>query len=270
MKGSALRCTLIRGGRLYTPEDSGINDILVIGERIALIGKGLAPPRELESEVINASGKVITPGFIDLHVHLLGGGGENGPRSHVPEITLSTLTTAGITTVVGVIGTDSITRTPTALLTKVKALRAEGLSVYMYTGAYHFPSTAITGSVTRDIALIDEVIEVKIAISDHRSSQPIVSELARLASEARTGGMLGEKPGILHVHVGTGKRGLSPLIQVVEKTEIPISQFLPTHIARTPALLKEGGDRVHQEGRSDRHHCTISSGEIYFSDRKTR
>ncbi len=222
-----------------------------MGERIAQIGKGIEFPKGFDVTIIDVSGRLIVPGFIDLHVHLIGGGGEDGPASRVPEITLSRLTTAGITTVVGVLGTDSITRSPEALLTKVKALRKEGLTAYMYTGAYHLPSPTITGSVARDIALIDEVIGVKIAISDHRGSQPTVNELAKLTSEARIGGMLGSKPGIVHAHVGAGKDGLQPLISVVENTEIPISQFLPTHISRTPALLEQGIEFVKRGGAID-------------------
>jgi len=172
--------TLIRGGELYSPEEEGTKDLLIAGDRIARVAERIDVPKELNVEIFNASGKLIVPGFIDLHVHLIGGGGEDGPTSRVPEITLSELTQAGITTVVGVLGTDNVTRSPEALLAKVKALRAEGISTYMYTGSYHLPSVTITGSVKRDIALIEEVIGVKIAIADHRGSQVTACELARL------------------------------------------------------------------------------------------
>ena len=251
MKHLTSLCTIIHGGRIYTPEESESNAILIVGERAVRIGKNLSLPSGFNTEVIDASGQVIVPGFIDLHVHVLGGGGEDGPTSRVPEIVVSSLTTAGITTVVGVLGTDSVTRHPDTLLAKVQSLRSDGLSAYMYTGAYHLPSPTITDSVMRDIALIDEIIGVKIAISDHRSSQPTVSELARLASEARIGGMLGNKPGLVHTHVGAGKAGLAPIIEVCERTEIPISQFLPTHVARTAALLDQGIEFVRAGGAID-------------------
>lgn len=45
-----------------------------------------------------------------MHVHITGGGGEAGPASRCPEAQLSKLISAGITTVVGVTGTDSVTR----------------------------------------------------------------------------------------------------------------------------------------------------------------
>ncbi len=242
---------VIQNGILYAPQPLVKKDILIVGERVAQIKERVELPRGMEATVIDTTDHFVVPGFIDLHVHVTGGGGEDGPASRLPEISLSALTMAGITTVVGVLGTDSITRTPEALLAKVKGLRAEGLSTYMYTGGYHLPSPTITGSVARDIALIDEIVGVKIAISDHRSSQPTVHELARLASEVRIGGMLGGKPGLVHTHVGAGKGGLDPLLSVVEETEIPISQFLPTHIARTPALLDQGINFVKHGGAID-------------------
>jgi len=242
---------LIRGGDLYTPGQKGVKDLLIAGDCIARIDKSIDIPKGLEVAIFDASDKIVVPGFIDLHVHVIGGGGEDGPASRVPEISLSTLTEAGITTVVGVLGTDGVTRSPETLLAKVKALRVEGLSAYMYTGSYHLPSVTITGSVKRDIALIEEVIGVKIAISDHRSSQPTMDELARLASEARVGGMLAGKSGIVHVHVGGGSRGLDPILAVVKQTEIPISQFLPTHIGRDTTLLRQGIDFVNTGGCID-------------------
>jgi len=253
--------TVISGGTVYSPESLGKKDILIAGGRVAFIDTHVDFPTSVPVERINATGKIIVPGFIDLHVHVLGGGGEDGPASRVPEISIENLVCAGITTVVGVLGTDAITRSPEALLAKIKGLRAQGLTVYMYTGSYHLPSVTITGSVDRDIALIKEVVGVKIAISDHRGSQPTVEELTRLASLARVGGMLGKKPGIVHVHVGAGPAGLAPIIEVAQKTCIPIRQFLPTHVNRSLALLKQGATYVGNGGHIDlTAHATSDRG----------
>jgi len=243
--------TIISGGTIYSPTSLGRKNILIAGDRIVYIDDHIDFPKNIIVNRINAMGKIVVPGFIDLHVHVIGGGGEDGAASRVPELPLSRLTKAGITTVVGVLGTDGLTRSPEALLAKVKALRAEGLSAYMYTGSYHLPSVTITGSVRRDIALIQEIIGVKIAISDHRGSQPTMDELAKLASEARVGGMFAGKPGIVHVHVGSGSRGLAPILAVVKQTEIPISQFIPTHIGRDTTLLRQGIDFVSKGGCID-------------------
>jgi len=143
------RFTLIRGGEVYAPDHVGARDILLVGERVVLIKENVEVPRSLGASVIDASGCMVVPGFIDPHVHVLGGGGEGGPATRVPEISLTDLTLAGVTTVVGVLGTDNVSRSAEALLAKTKGLRLEGVSAYMYTGSFHLPPATITGSVKR-------------------------------------------------------------------------------------------------------------------------
>jgi beta-aspartyl-dipeptidase (metallo-type) len=211
----------------------------MVGGTIAKIADRIDPPDDFRARIISAEGKIVTPGLIDLHVHLLGGGGEAGFRTRTPEITLSKVAAAGVTTVVGCLGTDDVSRSPEALLAKAMQLEEEGISTYMYTGSYQFPVRTITGSVRKDIALIPKVIGVgEIAISDHRSSQPSFEELCRVAAEARVGGMIGGKAGLVHLHVGTGERLLDLVFRIVKETEIPIGQFLPTHVTRTERLLE--------------------------------
>src|SRR5512139_148896 len=189
--------TLIKEGTLYAPQNMGMKDILIAGRMIARIADHIDLPGDFQIRRISASGKVVTPGFVDLHVHLLGGGGEAGPRTRTPEITLSKITRAGVTTVVGCLGTDDVSRRPETLLAKAMQLEEEGISTYIYCGSYQFPMATITGSIRKDIALIPKVIGVgEIAVSDHRSSQPTFEELARVAAEARVGGMIGGKAGL--------------------------------------------------------------------------
>ena len=59
--------TVIQGGTIYTPESSLIGDIGISGESIAEIkeGGGLEGKRTIE-----ATGKLVFPGFIDPHVHI--------------------------------------------------------------------------------------------------------------------------------------------------------------------------------------------------------
>ncbi|MBS3787469.1 beta-aspartyl-peptidase [Candidatus Bipolaricaulota bacterium] len=242
--------TLIKNGMLYDPRERGRKDVLIGDERILKIAEFIDVPENFETDVVDCSEKMIVPGLIDIHVHLTGGGGETGPHSRVPELPVSEIAEAGITTAVGTLGTDDVTRSVETLLAKAKGLNRHVTS-YIYTGSYHLPSPNITGSVKKDIALIDEIIGVKIAISDHRSPQPTLSELKKLASEARVGGMMGNKPGIVHLHVGSGKSGLKPIREAVQGSEIPISQFLPTHLGRSPRLIREGADLVESGGFID-------------------
>jgi len=236
----AVMFTLIRGGKIYAPTEMGSLDLLIAANKIVKIADRIDLPQSFDVEVVEAEGKIVTPGFIDLHVHIIGGGGEGGPSTRVPEIQLSQITRAGVTTVLGVLGTDDVSRHPESLLTKAIGLEQEGISAYILVGSYQFPPVTITGSVRKDIALIPKVIGVgEIAISDHRSSQPSFEDLAKVAAEARVGGMLGGKAGLVQLHIGGGVKGLEYLFRLVEETEIPIEQFLPTHITRSPAVFEQ-------------------------------
>jgi beta-aspartyl-dipeptidase (metallo-type) len=254
--------TLIKGGSLYGPEKMGTRDILIVGKIIAKISDQIDLPDHFNTRVISASGKMVTPGLIDLHVHLLGGGGEGGPRTRTPEITLSKISRAGVTTVVGCLGTDDVSRRPETLLAKAMQLEEEGISTYIYCGSYQFPPPTITGSVRKDIALIPKVIGVgEIALSDHRSSQPNFDELCRVAAEARVGGMIGGKVGLVHLHMGSGKRMLDPILRIVKETEIPIGQFLPTHLTRAQSLLEQSIQFAKMGGNID---FTVRGQELHF------
>jgi beta-aspartyl-dipeptidase (metallo-type) len=254
--------TLIKEGNLYAPEPRGTRDILVVGRIIALVSEQIQLTGDFEVEVISARGKLVLPGFVDLHVHLLGGGGEGGFWTRTPDIALSTIARAGVTSLVGCLGTDDVSRHPETLLAKANQLEEEGVSAYIYTGSYQFPLSTITGSVRKDIALIPKVIGVgEIAISDHRSSQPTFEELARAAAEARVGGMIGGKAGLVHFHVGSGRRMLDPLFRLVKETEIPIGQFLPTHVNRTRELFEQAIDFARMGGNID---LTVQGSHLFF------
>lgn len=233
--------TILKGGRVFAPDELGIKDIVIAGTTVSNIGKEITPAPQYGSvKTVDVTGKYVVPGFIDQHVHLVGGGGEGGFASRTPEVLLSDVVKAGITSVVGCLGTDGTTRHMTSLLAKARGLEQEGISTYIYTGCYQVPTQTITGSVRDDIILIDKVIGCgEIAISDHRSAQPTIDDIAKLAAESRVGGMLSGKAGVLHLHIGQGKRKLTMLFELVAETEIPITQFVPTHVNRSMELLEE-------------------------------
>nr|WP_312579834.1 beta-aspartyl-peptidase [Sedimentibacter sp.] len=241
---------LIKNIEIYTPKYIGIKDILIINDKIVLIEDCIHKFNE-KLKVIDGVGKKLIPGFIDNHVHITGGGGEGSFKTRVPEITLSKLAECGTTTVVGLLGTDSITRNVENLVSKAKSLKEEGLSVYALTGSYGYPSVTITNSVRKDIAFIDEIIGVKIALSDHRSSSISCDELARLASDARVAGMLSGKAGIVTAHMGNGDAGMALINEVLEKTEIPVKIIRPTHVNRKRKLLLESFDYAKKGGIID-------------------
>src|SRR5262245_32786589 len=144
---------LIRNARLYAPNPLGTQHLLIGGGRILWIGRealDLPVPLRAISRIIDAAGRTTIPGLIDGHVHVTGGGGEAGFRTRVPPVPLSRFTTAGVTTVVGLLGTDDVARGPGELLATLYALREEGLNGYGYSGGYHVPPATLTGSVGGD------------------------------------------------------------------------------------------------------------------------
>jgi beta-aspartyl-dipeptidase (metallo-type) len=191
-----------------------------------------------EHEVLDAQGLTLTPGLVDQHIHVTGGGGEGGPVSRTPELMLSELIACGTTSLVGVCGTDSVTRSVEALLAKVRALTAEGVSAWMHTSNYAVPPTLLTGSIRQDLFCVPEVLGVKIAIGDHRCSFPTIDELMRIVSDIRVGGMIAGKIGFLHIHLGNLPGGFDVLNEIVDRG-IPIRHLRPTHCARDKAVFAE-------------------------------
>jgi beta-aspartyl-dipeptidase (metallo-type) len=230
---------LLKNADIYAPKSLGKKDVLICGAKIVAIEDAIDASTIPSCEVIDVAGKKLCPGIIDQHVHLIGGGGEAGPATRAPEVRLSVLVEAGVTTVLGLLGTDGITRHPETLLAKTRALNIEGITAYMLTGAYNVPSPTMTGSIDKDIVYIDPVIGVKIAVSDHRSSAPSIDELTRMATQARVAGMLSGKVGIMVFHMGNSPKMLKPLYDILENSDVPINKLLPTHVNRKEELFED-------------------------------
>lgn len=232
---------LVKNAQVWSPEPLGLCDILCAAGVVAAVlpsRPGIDPSSlPFDVETLDVDGACVIPGLVDGHVHLVGGGGEGGFATRTPELVLGQTFRAGVTSVVGVLGTDGIARSMESLVAKAMALREEGLSAWCFTGSYRIPLRTITGEADRDIMMVDPVIGVgEVAISDHRSSWPSFEELSRVASQARVGGMLAGKSGIVDVHLGESPDCLSPLEEVVARTRIPRTQFLPTHCNRSRAV----------------------------------
>ncbi|MBI6872603.1 beta-aspartyl-peptidase [Clostridium aciditolerans] len=233
---------LIKNIEVFSPQSLGKKNILIFYNKIAYISSEVNLPDKNfpEIKVIDGEGLTVVPGLIDLHVHITGGGGEGGFTTRAPELTLTNLTTNGITTCIGLLGTDGTTRSMGNLIAKARALEEEGISTFCWTGCYQMPTRTITDSARGDIVLVDKIIGVgEIAVSDHRGSHPSENDLVHLASEARVGGMISGKCGVLHMHIGDGKKGLIPVMDMVKDSEIPYDNLLPTHINRNPLVYKQ-------------------------------
>lgn len=252
---------------VYAPKPLGRRNVLVGGGKVLWIGEEeLELPDALEVRVANLEGMRLIPGLVDSHAHVIGGGGEAGYASRVPAVGVSRFTLAGITSVVGLLGTDDCVRTTGQLVAGVRALCEEGLSAWCWTGGYHLPPTTLTGTVRGDIVHIDRILGFgELAISDHRSSQPTLDELLRIASECHVGGLMTGKAGVLHMHMGDGARGLSLLREALEVSELPPRVFHPTHVNRRRALFEEALELVEDGVTIDITAFPVEDGEDAWS-----
>ena len=235
--------TLIENGEVYSPKPLGQRSVLLAEGRIAAVGhidRHALESLGVEHDVVDVEGCIVTPGWIDPHVHLLGGSGEQGFSTQTPEFFVDEIVRHGFTTVVGCLGVDTTMKTMPGLLAKAKALEEEGLNARIWTGGYNVPSTTILQSARDDIMFIDEVIGVgEVAIADKRGMEPDARELARIMTDAYVGGMLARKAGVTHFHVGEGKRRLATLREVIDDYEVEPSWIYATHIGRSEALMRE-------------------------------
>jgi beta-aspartyl-dipeptidase (metallo-type) len=234
---------LIQNGEVYAPEPRGRASVLMCGRSIVRVGSVDRAALErlgVPCDVIDAAGRLVTPGFLDPHEHLLGGSGEEGFNTQTPEIRLAEIVAGGITTVVGCLGVDTTMKTMPGLLARAKALRAEGLSAFVWTGGYNVPPTTVLNTIRDDVLFIDEVLGAgEVAVADARSTDPAPRELARLANDAWVGGLLSHKAGVTHFHVGDRPERLSLLRTLLEEYHAPPQSLYPTHVGRNEALLAE-------------------------------
>lgn len=240
---------LITNASLYTPEYIGIKHILIAGNKIeAIYDQDSCPQTPAFVEVLDAEGKCIVPGFVDGLVHYCGGGGEGGFKNRTPELFANEAMECGVTTLVGALGTDSLTRTVSNLLGKCRELQEHGLSAYFYSGSYHIPLKTLTTSVESDLLYIPDIIGVgEVALADHRASVITFDDLLDIARKTKTAASLAGKKGVVFCHMGDSPEQLSLIRSVVEQSDISHEHFIPTHCNRNPHLF-EDAIRYGQEG----------------------
>ncbi len=242
--------TLLRNADVHAPDHLGVLDVLLVAGRVVWTGTGDAPVGPGPAVTVrDLDGAPVVPGLVDAHVHVTGGGGEGGPTTATPQPPLSTYTTAGVTSVVGLLGTDDVVRTPGQVHARVRALRELGLQAWMLTGGYGLPPATITGDLASDLVHVDAVLGVgEVAVSDHRGTAPTAAELVALATRVRTAALLAGKAGTVHLHLGDGRAGLEPVRQAVATSDVPARHWHPTHVNREVALLDEAIDLARTTG----------------------
>jgi beta-aspartyl-dipeptidase (metallo-type) len=224
---------LIRQGFVFSPESKGILDILVCDQKIVQIEENLSQLGEqLGAVVIPAYEKIVIPGFIDQHLHFLGGGDYEGPAGATTDIEFSSLVKSGITTAISLLGCDDTARNLMDLMKRAIAFEKLGITTYIYTGSLNVPPPTLTGSVRRDVTTIEKIIGVKLAISEVLASLSPLMEMANIAKEAYFGAQYSGKKGLIHVHVGKGAERMEHLFELVKISGVPIGNFIPTHVNR--------------------------------------
>ena len=236
---------LLRGAECFGPEPLGRQDVLIAGGVIARLAPSIEPERGIlpDLRVLDLHGRMLVPGFIDMHVHIAGGGGEGGYQHRTPPIEPKALGPYGTTGVVGLLGTDGVTRSVAELLAEARRLTALGLTAEILTGAYQLPTRTLTGSVRSDLVYLPDVLGAgEIAIADDRGSHPSGSDLIAIGAEVRVGALLAGKKGILHIHVGDGQRRLEAVRRALRRSALPEDLFSATHLNRNPDLFAEAAD----------------------------
>ena len=224
---------LLKNGHVYSPEDLGVKDILLWEDRVIKIGEGLKIPEGFEGAEFDLSGKIIIPGIVDTHVHITGGGGEGGFTTRTSEITFEEIAEAGVTTLVGVLGTDGYARRVEDVLVKCMALREEGFDCYFLTGSYTFPITTMRGSVAEDIIFNEYCLGTgEVAHCDHRGSLMRYEEFTRLAADTRNGARLAGLKGVLNIHLGNYPDPADFFIRACEEDITFRPLIVPTHVTR--------------------------------------
>jgi beta-aspartyl-dipeptidase (metallo-type) len=244
--------TLIRGGHVYDPEDRGIADLLLIEDRVAMVGPVLAAPAGIgDGQVVEAKDRIMLPGLIDGHIHVMGASGPGGPTTRTTDLQIERIVAVGVTTVISPLGADSLSRTIPALLGRAAALDAEGITALCYTGGWTNPVPTLTGDPQADVAYLDRVVGVKVAISEPMAPAYSLEELCRLAHAAWMGGRLAGKGAVLHTHIGDQPEGLAPLLEVHRRTGIPLDRLVATHVNRNPKLWPQGMEFARAGGSID-------------------
>jgi beta-aspartyl-dipeptidase (metallo-type) len=235
--------TLIENGDVYAPEPLGRRSVLLVDGKIGKVGdvdRRALDALGVEHRVIDASGHIVAPGLVDPHQHLLGGSGEGGLSLQTPMLFLGELVESGVTTVVGTLGVDTTMKTMAGLLGRVKALKEEGLSAYLWSGGYNVPPVSVMRSVREDMMFIDECVGAgEVAVADERALAPTAQQLAELVHDVHVGGLLSRKAGVTHFHVGSGPQRLRLLRELIERHDVPVEWLYPTHVQRNEKLLDE-------------------------------
>jgi beta-aspartyl-dipeptidase (metallo-type) len=225
---------LLRVGQVFAPQALGRQDVLVGGGRILCIAPDLRDAAQAigVTQVMERPHGTLVPGLIDQHIRFLGGGEGDGPGARMAELSFDEIVAGGITTAVGLLGTDIRFKTLPMLLRRANELANEGLTTFVYTGAMALPPPTLLADVFSDIVLIDRVLGVKSAVAERLFPNTDAVALADLAGQIAQARAISGKAAVLHVHVGRRADGLETIFELTDRLSLPPDQVVPTHVNR--------------------------------------
>jgi dihydroorotase len=260
---------LIKGGRVIDPSQNidEVLDILVVEGKIKEMGKGLKSPDG--GEIIDAKGFLVTPGLIDMHVHLRDPGLE-----YKEDIVTGTRAAAagGFTSIACMPNTKPVNDNKTVTSYIIAKAQAEG-------AVNVFPIGAITqGSKGETLAEMGDMQEAGcVAVSD--DGKPVVNaELMRRALEYAKGigimviahseelALVGE--GVMNEGFTATELGLKGVPRVAEDIAVARDVYLaeytnsPLHIAH---VSTKGSVRIIRDAKARGARISCETAPHYFS-----
>jgi dihydroorotase len=160
---------LVKGGTVIDPGQQmhGPADVAISGDRIAVVDRNLDPSNA--AKVVDASGKIVTPGFIDLHVH------NYTSRGNRPSVDSDSTSLAfGVTTALDA-GTATPSQYPHYWETDIQSTNVRLYSLVRMPDPFG-PDPSNTAEVKHLITSYDTLIGVKFHHSQHFPSLPLARE----------------------------------------------------------------------------------------------
>lgn len=231
--------TVLHDAHVFGPEDLGVNDVLIAGERVVALAPGL-DVGGLPVTSIDAGGRRVVPGLVDGHLHIVGGGGNEGYASRIPELWVGELALAGITTVAAPPGLDMVGKNLEGILAKAYALQSEGVTAYVYAGGFQRPFRTLTGSLLHDVFTVEKIVGVKVALGEPKASRFADHELVEIATQLHWLAGATGKACLLHAHLGQSADPAEQLLHAMHESGAPASRFQATHCNYTTDALEAG------------------------------
>lgn len=162
---------LVKGGIVIDPGQGihGVSDVAVSGDKIAVVDTNLDSSNA--RELIDATGKIVTPGFVDLHVH------NYTSRGDRPSVDADSTSLAyGVTTALDA-GTARPSQYPHYWETDIQATNVRLYSLVRMPDPFG-PDPSSVGEVKKLMERYDTLVGVKFHHSQHFPALPMAREAA--------------------------------------------------------------------------------------------